>query len=344
MNKYLYLKLTILIASSFLINVNPLTAQIEIADNTLKVAALTDEEFYFGFAEGDEITFSFEELKGKPLKEVEIIELPSSSKFMDFKTKKIENKTLTINSTGIYKFRFSNSSMGRRICKFNIKRTPASEETKAFNSNVYWETIYDTSYTTIQEKYLVSRDTVIHEITNQIAKVHSATNANGNRTSFNFTMPKNTISWAYYVGVNQEGQKALEDATKQFAESSLSHLDKIPGYGPLASIALGGASLITQLQKGEDVDYYIVDHNNVNLFLGGHEFYYIKKGKVVNDASRMTTSLSGSFHFCLNNDNSITGIQVAVKITAVSVNDTWGYRPIQKMNIKAHKEPYLKLN
>ena len=58
----------------------------------------------------------------------------------------------------------------------------------------------------------------------------------------------------------------------------------------------------------------------------------------------MTTSLSGSFHFCLNNDNSITGIQVAVKITAVSVNDTWGYRPIQKMNIKAHKEPYLKLN
>jgi len=66
---------------------------INLAESTLKVNGLSDEEFYFGFAEGDQIVFNFKELRGKELKEIEIIELPSSSKFMDFKSKKIENKT-----------------------------------------------------------------------------------------------------------------------------------------------------------------------------------------------------------------------------------------------------------
>lgn len=316
---------------------------IDVADNTLKVGAFGEEVFYYGFAEGDQLIFNFEEVKGKELKEVEIIELPSSSKFMDYKTKKIENKIINITTTGIYKFRFSNSAMSGRICKVKIQRIPADESTKNFNTSVYWKTVYDTTYTTVQEKYLISKDTVVHNITDRVAKVHSTTNVNGNKTTFNFTLPANTVSWSYYVGVDQAGQEAYQQATKEIASKAAPLVSKIPGYGPLAALALGSTSYISQLQKGEDIDYYICDGNNVNLFLGGQAFYYIKKGKVINDFSRMTTNLKGTYHFCLSNDNAVTGVTVTVKVTAIAVTENWGTRPVEKMNVTSRQVPYLKI-
>src|ERR1035437_8455181 len=85
--------------------------QITVVESTLKVGSFGDEVFYYGFAKGDQLIFSFEEINGKELKEIEITELPSSSKFMDYQSKKIDNKVINIAQTGIYKFRFSNSSI-----------------------------------------------------------------------------------------------------------------------------------------------------------------------------------------------------------------------------------------
>ncbi|MFZ5551618.1 MAG: hypothetical protein ACOZCO_00775 [Bacteroidota bacterium] len=312
---------------------------VDVAESTLKIAGLGEEVFYYGFAEGDQIIFNFEEVNGKELKEVEIIELPSSSKFMDYKTKKIVNKTFNITTTGIYKFRFSNSAIGGRICKFKIQRVPASEITKNFNTNVYWKTVYDTTYTTVQEKYLVKSDTTVSNITDQVAKVHSQGNLNGNITTFNFTLPDNTVKWSYYIGVDQEGQKAYEDATKQLAKSAAPLLAKI---SPLTSLMLSGISYIARLQSGEDIDFYIVDNNNVNLFTSGLTFNYYKKGKVINDYSIMTAPIKGMYHVCLYNDNAITGVNVTVKITAIVVTEQWGTRPKQIMHVHSHQEAYLK--
>src|SRR5258705_3857823 len=99
---------------------------VDVAENTLKVSGFGEEVFYYGFAEGDQLIFNFQEMNDKELKELEITELPSSSKFLEYKTKKIENKTINISRTAIYKFRFSNSAIGIRACKFKIQRIPAS--------------------------------------------------------------------------------------------------------------------------------------------------------------------------------------------------------------------------
>lgn len=315
---------------------------IDVAESTLKIGGLGEEVFYYGFAEGDQLVFNFEEVKGKELKEIEIIELPSSSKFMDYKTSKIINKTITITKTAIYKFRFSNSAIAGRICKFKIQRTPADETTKNFNTSVYWKTVYDTTYTTVQEKYLIKADTTVSNLTDQVAKVHSQGNLNGSKTTFNFTLPVNTVAWSYYIGVDQGGQQAYANATKEISTKAASLVAKIPDYGPLAALALGSASYLTQLQSGEDIDFYIVDGNNVNLFLSGQQFYYVKKGKVINDFSRMTTPLEGSYHVCLSNDNAITGVTVAVKIAAIVVTEQWETRSIQKMNVTGRQVSYLK--
>ena len=316
---------------------------VDVAENTFKVGILGGEQaFYYGFSEGDQLVFNFQEMNGKELKKVEIIELPSSSKFMDYKTKKIEKKILNIQRTGIYKFIFSNAALSGRICKMKIQRIPASDETKNFNTSVYWKTVYDTTYTTIQEKYLIRVDTTILNITDQVAKVHSQSNINNNKTTFNFTLPSNTVAWSYYIGVDQAGQQAYQYATSQLSERMAPLISKIPGYGPLAALALGCTSYLYYIQTGEDFDFYIVEGNNVNLFLAGRPFYYVKKGKIINDYSKMLTPLAGTYHVCLANDNAITSVTVTVKITAITVTEQWGYRPVQKMQVSSRQEAYLK--
>ena len=63
---------------------------VDVADNTLKVNGKSEEVFYYGFSAGDELVFSFKEIHGWSLKELEISELPMSVKFMDYKVRKIQ--------------------------------------------------------------------------------------------------------------------------------------------------------------------------------------------------------------------------------------------------------------
>src|SRR5688572_14421240 len=122
-----------------------------VAETNFKLPILGEEFFYFGFAEGDQLIFSFEELSGKDLKEVEIIEYPSTSRYKEYKTKAIQNKKLTVPRTGIYQFRFANTVVLQKTCKIKIERVAGSEATKNFNSTVYWRTVYDTTYRKLQQ-------------------------------------------------------------------------------------------------------------------------------------------------------------------------------------------------
>jgi len=314
---------------------------IDLAESILKIGFNEDQILYFGFADGDQIVFDFEVIKGKTLKEIEIVELQNtSSKFMDYEVRKIDNKTISITSTGIYKFRFSNPTLKGRVCRYKIQRIPAPDN-EGFNSNVFWKTVYDTTYTIISENYLISKDTVIHEITNQVAKVHSATNVNGNRSSFPFSLPKNTVSWSYYVGVGQRSADVYQEATEELANLAMP-LSKLPGFGPLAAVALGFSCFIPTLQKGEDVNYCITDDLNKSLFYQGVAYSCYKHGLVINEFSQMTSPRSGTLFFCLHNDNLGTGVSVSIIINAITITENWGKRPIQKVHISSTKVPYLR--
>jgi hypothetical protein len=317
-------------------------ATIDVVENTIKVSSWGEETFYYGFAEGDKVILNFEEVNGKELKEIEVTETASSSsKFMDYKTKKIQDKIININSTGIYKFRFNNSSLSGRVCKFKIQRVPVSEETKNFNCTVYSRTKSDTTYATNYENYVVKVDTIITELVSEVAKVHSSLNANGNRTVLNFALPLNTISWSYYIGVDQVGQQAYEKATSELVRTSSPLISRLSGYNPLAALALGATSYLFQLQSGEDIDYWLVQGGDANLFQQGKAFRYVKKGKVINTFSQMP-SYFGNLSFCLSNDNAVAAASVLVKVTAVHLKQVFGRRAIQKSEVKSRQEMYLK--
>lgn len=337
----LFISWGILNFSSFLQAQNP----IDVSESTLKIAGLGEEVFYYGFAEGDQLLFNFEEVDGKELKEVEIIELPSSSKFMDYKTKKVENKKINIERTGIYKFRFSNSALLGRICKFKIQRIPVNESLKNFNTSVYWKTIPDTTYTPEEERYLIRSDTLVSVITNEITKISSrnALSGNPNKTIVQFILPEGTIAWSYYLGVGAYGQSAFSNAESNFLNGAAQQASKIPGYGPMAALALYGIGFISQVQGDDHVKYsFIRDYDNAQLFQAGSQYYQFKEGDAITEASQMKSPLRGQLYLGLMNTNMVEPIDVTVKITAVLVKHQWGVRNIKKMSISSHKEAFLK--
>ncbi|MDP2176806.1 MAG: hypothetical protein Q8K70_12955 [Bacteroidota bacterium] len=319
--------------------------QIDVAENTLKVNGRSEEVFYYGFAEGDQIIFNFNEVNGKELKELEIIELPYSSKFMDYKTKKIDNKILNIVKTGIYKFKLSNSSLNGRICKIKIQRIPASDATKNFNTSVYWRTVQDTSYTPKEEKFIVKSDTIAQDIYSANPQISSQNALNGNKNSqiIDFVLPPNTISWSFYIGTGREGKAEYENARNNFTKNAAASISKMPGYGPMAALALTGVSFFNKVQGEDNVKYWFLSNaNSVALFNSGQTFMQYKRGDVINEASQMKSPLFGKIYLALLNDNTMDPIVVTIKVTAIVVNQQWSSRIIQVMSVSNRLEPYLK--
>ena len=313
---------------------------IDVAENTVKIGRFGEEIFYYGFAEGDKMIFSFSEANGKELKEIEIVELPSSSRFMDYKTTRIQNKTITINRTGIYKFRFANSAISGRVCRFKIQRIPASDVTMNFNTSVSWKTIYDTTYATESDIYLERSDTSVVNLVDQVPKVSSknAVNGNSNKTIVDFSLPKGTIGWSYYIGVGNEGKQAYDKASNAFLSAGAQAVSRIPGYGVLAALALNGINYFLATQGRDNVKYwFITDWDNVLLFKNNRPFRQYKQGDVINDAHQMQAPQSGKVYLGLYNDNIRDAIEVTVKVTAIVVTEVWNTKPVQKMNVTSRQ-------
>ena len=314
---------------------------IDIAESVVKVGIKGEETVFYGFAEGDQLIFSFEEANGKEMKEIEIMEMPANSRFMDVKTSKIENKTLQVPRTAIYKFRFANSALLPRTCKFKIQRIPKSPATAQFNSTVYFDNYNDTSYTNEIENYIDKSDTVINNFQDRTIKVNPGTAPGSSKTTFNFTLPENTVAWSYYIMADKAGQQVYLDASKSVNANAPALIEKFPKFGPLAAVAIGKQSYLTRLDTGSHINYWIVENENAELFQNGQQFRFIKKGRAINDFAKMEPG-DRAYHFCLHNDYKDVPVTVTVKITAVLINEKLSSRPVRKMHITTRNGMHLK--
>ena len=309
-----------------------------VVESSIKVAPFSEEFFYYGFAKGDKLIFSFEEANNKELKEVEIMEMPSSSKFMEYKTKKIENRTIAIVKQGIYKFRFANSTIFPKLCKYNIQRIPASDLTKDFNTAVYTHTVNDTSYITEEESYIDRTDTVISNLQDRVVKIQAPSSTVKNKASFNFVLPENTIAWSYYIYTDEPGKEIYEEALRKVGTSP--EALKFANFTPLAAVTFGKESYLHKLPAGKNVIYWIVEGENANLFMNGAQFRYLKKETVVNDFSKMNF-IEGNLNFCFGSVNSNESVTVTVKITCYFINEVLKTRNTQRISVKPRTEMYL---
>lgn len=210
---------------------------IDVFEKTVKLAGLSRETEYIGFAEGDRIIINFSVEKGKDLKDITISEYPATVKFAAHTIKSIQNKVLNIPRKGIYIFDYYNSNLSARTISIKIQRIPKSEETKFFNTNIKWVNRVDTSYIAKENTYLVSSDTSFVDIIDSRVRVHSQTNLeNPNKTIVDFIIPANTIKWTYWIGVGEEGQEAFKN---DYAAFSKTGSKLIGAVNPLVGLAFG---------------------------------------------------------------------------------------------------------
>lgn len=322
--------------------------RIDVAEQTIKVGSKEEEVLYYGFAEGDQIVFNFEEVDEKEVKEVEIIELPENSKFKDYEVKVIKDKIIKVNKSGVYKFRFYNSAMMKsRVCRIKIQRIPKNQETLDFNTGIKWvekfDTTYDvktetvtTGYNTVNKqkskRVLASIDTSIVSVTDRVERVHSTTNGNGNVSMITFQLPENTfspnifipysstetISWAYSIAVGESGKAWYKDANSKAAAKSASSLAvkaglMSGGYGALALLAIEGLSAFSSPPQGDNIQFRIYEGQNPTANYGNS---VAVSGKV-NDSNQGYRTIR------LENDNIMNGINVDVKVIAVVVTKKW---------------------
>jgi len=315
---------------------------IDVFESTLKVAALGEEEFYYGFAEGDQIVFNFEEVNDKELKEVEIIEYPSSSKFMDYKTKKIDNKILSVSKTGVYKFVFRNSALSGRVCKFKIQRIPQSEKTKNFNTAVYWETLFDTTYTVSQEKYLISKKYKTVAIGKEKHYINSGSNAalkgGQSRIYVPVSLPPNTVLWAYrfLASRNAKDIDRIHNSMSLVGDASKA----IDQTGVLDA----AINQLTAPPGGNACNVFLLDGDNATLFEAKSPFKYYQEGSRNNLSSGVVKVKPTNIpqYIGIQNPDGFYGISVSLEIIAITYNEQWGTRNVSTPNITSHKRAYLK--
>jgi len=323
-----------------------LTAQlspIDVAENTLKVGRLGEETFYYGFAEGDQMIFSFEEVNGKELKEIEIVELPSSSKFMDYKSSKIQNKTITINRTGIYKFRFANSAISGRICRFKIQRIPRSELTKNFNSSVLWHTVYDSTKYVVQENYLVKKEyKPVQLLEASQFYINSGSNATfkggKSRITLPVILPKNTVEW-YYIFAASRDEDEINRTKKSI--NLMGQMTKLIDQSGILNI---GVDMFTKPPGGNVCDVYLLDVNNRNPFEEKVDYRHYPEGTRENITSgivRIKSALFLNNFLGIKNPDGSYGIHVAIEAVAITLEEEWSVRDVTKYIVTSRREAYL---
>lgn len=329
--------------------------KITISEGTFKVGAFSEDQLYFGLKEGDQLVFSFTEMKGKKLKEIEIIEHPGASKFFEFQQKKVSDKVMNISNTGIYKLRLKNAALGARICRYKIERIPLNPDIK-FNTTVYWKTLKDTTYYTVDEDYLISIDSaIIPVVDHKVERVHSQTVLNGksNKSVVQVALPPNTVSWSYYLGVGEDSEAVFAQAEKKAEENrkklkaaaklttSLASIDP-SGSAALAGVLLGGLADFAVPKKADNIQYWFApNYENARAFMNDRQFYQFEQGNGPLSYKRMQEPKKGAFYICLLNDNVLEGIDVHIRMSALTVTENWGKQEVEKYRVNSWKEPYL---
>lgn len=304
---------------------------ITVVETTFKMKGNSEESLFYGFAEGDKMIVILEETQNKAIKEFEIIESPTTSKFMDINTSKV-TKELSIPRNAVYEFRIKTAFMAPRTCKMTVLRIPKDETTLNFNTAWEWKTVYDTTYIPYTIDSIVGYDTIYYKETvtelastdlseimvldeNAVVGAQMSLSGASQYYQKRFKLPDNSyskyrkqelVSWAYWIGVGEEANQAWQrgmNAVKGLAETAAASY-----ISPLGAAALGVAFDWAMPSTGENVQF-----NIVNGF--GNT---ISQGNCISTHKTITNSYNhGEYVIHLYNDNVMQSINVKIRIVAI---------------------------
>ena len=326
----------------FLITCSVGSNAVNVANLTIKIPGLTTEVKYYAFAAGDEVEMNLTVLDGKELKEIEVFRYPEHSLFMDYKTDVSVHK-FKISEMGIYGIRMYNSNVGRRVCKLNLSRTPIDESTRMFNTQVFWKTVYDTSFYTVQEKYMVSSEYRVQSVQEpQYFEINSGANSvllgGKSRITLPISLPKGTVEWYYTFAASKDEDQIKATTSALKLVSGLSLLVEPTG------IAQNAMNLLSVPDGAEVCDIYLLSFENARLFEQKAAYSYLVEGSRENIKAgvvKMTKAKSGTYYLGIKNPANTQRILVSVEVAAVVYEESWGVRDVEKFNVTTSQVPYF---
>lgn len=321
-------------------------AEIEVCDLTFSLKGNESRDFFYGFAEGDQIVFSFEEQSGLPVSSVAVRIYPDNLRFEASQVARIQDKIIRVERASVVQFHFSNDRKDKS-CRVTIRRIPATSKTQNFPTTVRWEERYDTIYlkdkpakmelqtVTRPVRTLYKTDTLVINLLDKKERVASRGNLTQEATSvIKVQLPANTsepdrttqlVSWAYWIGVGQEAEGQFTEANRlaklaKSATGAAKTLGVLAGpYGALASLAIDGVSFFLPTGSGDNILYEIRIHDKV-----------IDQGNGPSAYARHQNNTQGELRFLLSNDNLIESVDVNLRIMAVVVQKSFRNELIQE--------------
>jgi len=276
----------------------------------------------YAFAEGDQVQLMAEELTGREIKAVEFLQFPDYNLFRAYELDTVLKKTILIPKTGVYVLRFQETGLSKKVCRFTLHRTPAGAETARFQTRVAWDIRERPNYSVRKRAVETGKKLDVIPLGGQVTVLASKFYLKKPVNVYRFTLPPNTVRWAYRISVGQ----ATADARRRDADKLKSVLQsgavKIMGVQPetaLAAFALGAAIDMTVSTAGEDVEYAIVDYDNWIKFSENKPYTaFMQQSGVSVDVQRRYSPLQGTYYFALKSDNWVDDINVQIDIEAVT--------------------------
>lgn len=289
--------------------------------------------YYYRLAEGDTLYVQYQRKQGEALALLDLSAYRSNSIFQKHDNEQL-NEKIWIPTDGIYALTLANASTKEHTGKIQILRRPAYEETVQLNVNVPLKTVYDTSYIYEKKKIIIRQDTTAEEVINRTFMISSMANLRqASRTAVEIKLPKDASYWVYHLSVSEETNIQLEKLAKELSKGASTLL----AANPLAAFGVGLIGTLPSVAVGEDIDYYIGQKADIELFEKGQPFKYYKKAmRIVSDYARIRANEiphDGSLYFGFYNDNFVEGIKATLRVAAIKI------KPITEL--KTTRKPQL---
>lgn len=291
-----------------------------VADQTFKVDG--KHEFAYAFGAGDQIALHVELIAGRRLKVVELIQWPDNPVFRSYELDTVLNKTIQIPQTGVYVLRIQETGLGKKICRFTLFRAPGSPETARLDTRVNWDLSQYPEYRITHRLIPNGKKTDIVALGGQVTVQASNFGTKKAMNAYQFSLPANTVRWAYRISVGQAAIEARRKDAEKLTGALKTNAVKLMGVEPrtaLAAYALGLTVDLTASTAGEDVDYALLNPDNLPKFYAGEAYdaFLFQTGISV-DAQRRSWPLEGALYFAFRSDNWMNDIDVLIDIEAVT--------------------------
>ncbi len=297
---------------------------ITVANLLFKMKANSYRRFYYKFAPGDTIVVNAWTIKGDNISNFNVEMLPFNNVYNTYAAKTILNEKIVNKRKAIYKFTISNTSLfSTKMYKLMIYRIPKFKAFENFNTTVYWDTVYDTTYVTQRESVLVDVDSTVEIVLSTRVQLPPM-----KKSYMEVNLPENTLFWVYWIGATGS------EKTPVFSDKKINI--------PLRSYALGKIPGLKVIKKGAPIDYYFIRrYTDVEDFMNGFDFRYFKSGiSVVSDYAKIDSPAHGKFYIALHNKKGNDKF-VHVKIFALIGTPHYEYDYITVPRVRVRYIPHM---